>query len=153
MDYSLLTLFGVILLYVVILYYIFIIKRYRDFLSQGRASIFILLFLIVPVIIVVLYNQSNAESRLAQTGFKPYPGISRSVGVLTGTGKNPLWLFSIDDDIDTVSIIKYYKNPENHKGWRLISKSTNMLLFQKDNMKMSISIANKYISYTIVRLK
>lgn len=149
MEHFLLIILGVILLDVALLYYMFIVKRYQDLALQGRASIFIQLFVITPVILIVLLNQSGAEYRLNKAGFNPHPEFCGTVGVAAGMGENPTWLFSIDSDI--ASTIQFYRDRKNRKGWTLSSENKNMLVFIKDDKKMSILINSENVAFSLTQ--
>ena len=147
MESSLILTLGLSLLYAASLYYIFIVKRLRDLGSDGVAGMIVILVVITPIILMVLYNQSGADQRLKKYGFNPHPDFTSSVGIATGSGEHPTWLFSTNAKIE--SIVEFYKKLDNHKGWLLISENNNRLVFVKEGEKMSININDENIVFTL----
>lgn len=108
-----------------------------------------MLFVIAPIILMVLFGQFEAENRLLKMGFKLHPSFSGSVGVATGTGKNPIWVFSTTGE--TGSILQFYKDPSNHDSWSVKTENTNGLVFEKDSKKMSILIGNENVFFSLIQ--
>ncbi|PHS32974.1 MAG: hypothetical protein COA95_01245 [Methylophaga sp.] len=108
-----------------------------------------MLFLIIPILLIVLYGQFGAENRLIKIGFKPHPSFSGSVGVATGTGKNPIWVFSTT--AETSSILQFYKDPSNHDSWSIKTENTNGLVFEKGSKNISILISNGNVVFSLIK--
>lgn len=147
METPLLLILGACLSFAALLYYFLIIKRETDLGWRGRSGIFVIIFVITPVLLIVLFNQSGAEDRLRKTGFNPYPDFSSSVGTATGTGEKPIWLFSTDSKAD--SVLLFYKEEKNHHGWSLIAEDHNKLVFEKGRQTMSIRIDNGNVLFSL----
>ena len=147
METSLILILGISLFYAALLYYLFIVKRLKDLGSQGVAGMMVILFVIAPIVLIVVFNQSGAEQRLKEYGFNPHPDFTSSIGVATGSGENPIWLFSTETK--TESIVQFYKKAENHDGWLFIRENNNGLVFVKKDKKMLINISNENVSFTL----
>ena len=147
METSLILILGISLSFAALLYYIFIVKRQMDIGSKGVAAMIVILVIITPIILMVLFYQSSAEQRLKKYGFNPHPDFTGSVGIATGSGENPIWLFSTN--AKTESIVKFYKKADNHDGWLLMSENSNRLVFVKKDEKMSINLSNENVSFTL----
>ena len=148
MEISLILILGVSLSFAALLYYVFVVKRQLDIGARGVAAMIAILVIITPILLMVLFNQSGAEQRLKKLGFNPHPDFTASVGVATGMGENPIWLFSTNAKTET--IVKFYKSKDNHHGWSLISESYNRLVFVKKDKKISISVSNENVYFTLM---
>ncbi len=147
MDTSLIiTLIG-LLLFAWALYYYLFIKRQSDFFFLGKSGLFIIIFFIAPIIATTLYYQSGAKDRLQKSGFTPYSSLGSSVGVATGTGDNPIWMFSTKSDKQ--AIVDFYKKEQNHQGWKLTGEDEKWLIFTKEDQKMRINISNNTVLFMI----
>ncbi len=140
MDTSLIITLIVLLLFACSLYYYLFIKRISDFFYLGKIGLVIIMFMIVPMLATVLYYQAGAKDRLNATGFPPHSSFESSIGVATGTGDNPIWMFSTE--FDKKAIIDFYKQEQNHKGWEVASEDEKWLTFSKKDKKMRINITN-----------
>ena len=113
----------------------------------ARGSFLIATFLLIPTLSAVLYFQSTAVDRLSMTGFVPYPGITETVGIAYGKGENPVWIFKFKWRGD---IEKFYKDESNREGWALKESVGNLMVFTKDNKKMSIGRQEGWTSSSII---
>ena len=148
MDTSLLTLLGFCWALAAILYYLFVVRREVDLGGLGKSGLIILMFVITPVLVIALWNQSEAEVRLSRVGFNAHPGFVSSVGIATGAGSDPVWVFSVETDENL--ILNYYKKRENHGPWQLVSESENSLLFQKEAEIMTIHVSDKRVVFSLI---
>ncbi len=146
MDMSLFAILGFCWSFAALLYYFLFVKKVIDIGGRGRAGIFAILFVITPILLVVLLDQSGAEGRLNKIGFAPYPEFSGSVGIATGTGLNPIWVFSTD--AETASVIQFYKVRVNHGEWTLVAESRDGLKFEKDDQYMSIHVGDGNVVFS-----
>lgn len=151
METSLLALLVCLLLFAGVLYYIFIIKQANDLGAGGKSGLFSILFVLAPLILIALWSQSGSEERLSQIGFKPHPSFISSVGAATGSGDNPLWMFSTNADPN--SIFQFYKLPENHGDWSMVSESADNLIFTKGEKRFSIFVAKDSVVFTMLQAK
>ena len=147
MDTSLIITLAGLLLFAWALYYYLFIKRVSDFFFLGKSGLFIIVFFIVPIITTTLYYQSGAEDRLQKSGFTPHSSFESSIGVAAGTGDNPIWMFSTNSDKQ--AIIDFYKQEQNHQGWKLTDEDEKWLIFTKKDKKMRINITNKTALFMI----
>ena len=107
METSLILILSISLSFAALLYYVFIVKRQLDIGARGVAGMIVILVVITPILLMVIFNQSGAEQRLRKYGFNPHPDFTGSVGIATGSGKHPIWLFSTN--AKTESIVQFYK--------------------------------------------
>jgi len=139
MDTSLIITLTVLLLFAWSLYYYLFIKRVSDFFFLGKSGLVIIMFMIVPMLATVLYYQAGAKDRLSAIGFTPHSSFGAAVGVASGTGDNPIWMFSTE--FDKKAIINFYKQEQNHKDWEAVSEDEKWLTFTKKDKKMRINIS------------
>ena len=147
MDISLIITLSALLLFAWALYYYLFIKREPDFFFLGKSGLFLIVLFIAPMIATALYYQSGAKDRLKENGFTPHTSFESSIGVATGTGDNPIWMFSTE--LDKTSIIGFYKQKQNHQGWILTGEDDKWLTFTKNDKKMRININNNTALFII----
>ncbi len=104
------------------------------------AGLVVLMFLLAPVLLIVLWLQADSARKLSDAGFPPHPALGSSMGVATGVGENPVWVFSIEGD--RAAIVQFYRDPANHLGWRRVSDSKDMLIFESDGRRMSLFVSD-----------
>ena len=138
MDTALFAILGFCLFFAALLYYVIFVRREARLGPWGRSGLVTLLFVITPVLVIVLWYQSGAQSRLAKLGFNPYPGFISSSGIATGSGETPIWVFSIEGD--ERSVLMFYKKNENHDGWSLVSESETGLIFERGNEVLTVFV-------------
>ncbi len=147
MDTSLIITLSALLLFAWALYYYLFIKRESDFFFLGKSGLFIIIFFIAPILATTLYYQSGAKEKLQKSGFTPHSSFESSVGVAVGAGDNPIWMFSTE--LDKASIIDFYKQEQNHQGWKLSGEDEKWLTFTKNNKIMRINISNNTALFMI----
>lgn len=147
MDVSLLAILAFCLSYAAALYYFIFVRREARLGPWGRSGLVTLLFVITPVLAMILWYQSGAESRLEGLGFNSYPGFVSSSGIATGVGDAPIWVFTIVGDED--SVLLFYKQSENHAGWTLVSESDMGLVFERGSEKLSILVGEGNVVFSI----
>ena len=140
MDPTLITLLVTVLAFAGLLYFVFIVRRQPDPGAKGVAGLVVLMFLLAPVLVIVLWLQSDSGQKLSDTGFTPHPALVSSMGVATGVGDNPIWAFSIDGD--RAAIMQFYRDPANHPGWQQVSDSENILIFESNDRRMSLFVSD-----------
>ncbi len=151
MDTSLIITLTGLLLFAWALYYYLFVKRESDFFFLGKSGLFIIMFFIVPIIATTLYYQSGAKDKLQKSGFTPHSSFESSIGVAVGTGDNPIWMFSTK--LEKQTIIDFYKQEQNHQGWKLSGENDKWLIFTKKDKKMSINILNNTALFMIAPQK
>ena len=147
MEESLLSILVFCLSYAAALYYSIFVRRETRLGSWGKSGLVTLVFVITPVLVMNLWNQSEAESRLERLGFNPYPGFVSSSGIATGSGKAPIWVFSIEGYEG--SVLQFYKKDENHVGWSLMSESDMSLIFERGSEKLSVFVGSDNVVFTL----
>ena len=147
MDTSLIITLSALLLFAWALYYYLFIKHERDFFFLGKSGLFLIMLFIAPMIATTLYYQSGAKDRLQKSGFTIHSSFESSIGVATGTGDNPIWMFSTE--LDKASIVNFYKQEQNHQGWQLESEDEKWLTFIKKDKKMRINISKDTALFVI----
>lgn len=147
MDLDLIALLGGCLLLAALLYYVIFVRREEPIGSWGKSGLVSLVFVLVPVLLIALWYQSGAENRLKEIGFTPYPGFISSSGVAAGQGKNPIWVFSVEGDL--AAVLEFYRRPENHNGWTLVSENEGLLLFRHEKRLVSISANMKSVAFLL----
>ena len=141
MDPILITLLIAVLALAGLLYYVVIVRRQPDPGGRGMAGMITLLFVLVPVLLITLWLQSDSARKLSDTGFVPHPALAASMGVATGVGEDPVWVFSIEGDPD--AIVRFYKDPSSHAGWQRVWASEGMLMFESDDgQRMSLFVSD-----------
>ena len=147
METSLIITLGFCLSFAALLYYVFVVRNAMDLGDRGKASLFTTLFVILPVLVLVLWNQSESKDRLSEIGFTPYSGLISSVGVVSGGGENPMWMFSSEDDENV--ILRFYKHSENHAGWSLVSETQRSLTFERGKERITIHVGQGNVVFSL----
>jgi len=141
MDPTLITLLVTVLAFAGLLYFVFIVRRQPDPGAKGVAGLIVLMFVLAPVLLIVLWLQSDSAQRLSDTGFVPHPALAASTGEAAGVGENPVWVFWIKGDSD--AIVRFYKDPGCREGWQQVWASDGMLMFESDGgQRMSLFISD-----------
>lgn len=137
------------LLWATLLFYIFGVRRAADLGAGGISGLVIVAALIIPVLGLALWSQSQSFSRLEELGFEIYEGLDSSVGVASGTGAEPAWVYSLSTPGSDV--LDFYRRPENHRGWKLTADTPMSLVFEQGVSKMSLKISNGTAAFLMFR--
>jgi len=149
MELSLIIFLIICAAWAALLYYIFIIKKAPDLGAGGRSGIVVFTFVLIPFLAIVLWSQSGSDDRLAELGITPYPGFVSSVGVATGTGTNPTWIYEVTEEEGT--LLDFYKNPDNHQGWTIVSGSGMGIALERGAKKLTIQVNGDKVFFTLYR--
>lgn len=136
MDTSLLLLLIAGLGYAALLYYLLFVRSERDPAGWGLSGIMAMLFIIAPIIVIVLWSQSGAQQRLHDLGFVPHPKFVSSMGIATGVGESPTWVF--DTDATEAEIVAFYKREEHRPGWQLTGQGPSVLVFKNARRTLTL---------------
>ncbi len=147
MDPALITLVGLLVALAAVLYHVFVVRRADDAGGQGQAGLIVLIAVLVPIVGMVLWDQSGATARLAEIGFAPHPAFDSSVGVASGNGNQPVWVFSTSADPE--SILAFYRQPGNHHGWSLNAEATRMLVFDRGDDRATLTVGHEAVVFTV----
>jgi len=150
MQVSLLFLLAVAILLSVQGYYFGYVRPPVVLAWLQQATFIISTFLLVPVLVYVLLNQSGAVKRLAETGIRPYPRITESVGVANGFGENPTWVFEVDATVNEVR--EFYQAKANTGDWTLQNDAGVFLSFKKGEATMTIAYRQGVSGNTLIYL-
>jgi hypothetical protein len=113
-----------------------------------QATFVIATFLMIPILVYVLVSQSGAIGRLENTGIRPYPGITESVGVGNGVGDHPTWIFEVQASSGDVR--KFYSSAENTGDWSFHGDDGIFLRFRKGDLEMKIAHRDSWSSDTLI---
>ena len=116
-------------------YYLGFYRPTEPFEWYSQAMFFGMTFLLIPMLTWVLWYQAGAINRLTQTGITPHPTIEYSVGVTSGQGKNPTWVFETLPN--TKVNLDYYTQESNRKGWAIKHINETMVILSNDELTMS----------------
>ncbi len=100
MDPTLIGLLIGCIVWAALLCYFFIYQGAKDLGEGSKSALVIVTLLLVPVIGFVLWGQKQSLQRLEELGFEAYQGLGHSVGVATGAGDSPTWLYSLSSSED-----------------------------------------------------
>jgi hypothetical protein len=125
-------------------YYLGFIRPPRALAYLAKATFIFMSFVMVPLLSYTLYLQFGAVERLSRTGLVPHPKIAHAVGLATGKGANPTWVFKLNQVNQTAqkSALDFYLLPENIDGWEFYSKSESMIFLSSSQGKMTIMTGN-----------
>lgn len=123
-----------------LLYYLFVIRKAPDLGAGGKSALVVLTALLIPLIGFALWNQNESHARLEKLGFPVYSGFESAVGVATGAGPEPTWLYALRTSPSAV--LNFYRRPENHSGWALVSETSSSLEFKRETRKMRLEVSN-----------
>ena len=130
-----------------LIYYIFFIRRASDLGAGGKSAFVIVVGIIIPILCMSLWSQAQSYNRLEELGFTVYEGLGNSVGMATGVGKSPTWLYSLKTSQERV--LEFYRQPRNHKDWKLTSESTNSLEFMRGKLNMLIQANDNNVVFLL----
>ena len=151
MEISVMALAIIFIILAIYCYYAGFVKRdpYTYWIAQG--GFVFSTFFMIPFLLIVLWLQSTATDRLTKkTGVVPHPSIVESVGIATGIGNNPTWIFKVKASPE--EIMTFYGHENNRPGWNPVSDNRviKMLVFKRDKQRISISIYEDRISCKVI---
>jgi hypothetical protein len=114
----------------------------------AQSAFVIATFMLMPILVYVLVEQSGAIKRLESTGIQPYPGIKESVGIANGKGDNPTWMFEVQ--ASSAEINEFYRATENTGDWSFQGDDGIFLRFRRNDQVMKIAFRDGYSSDTLI---
>ena len=151
MEISIIILLIFLILFGILTFYLGFIRPPRVLAWLSQAAFITLTFILIPLCLIALWNQSKATDRLAKIGVVAHPSIKNSVGIATGIGTDPIWVFEVTASPE--EIITFYRNELNTHGWTLIEDNPSMLIFKRGTQKLVISAneswTSQIVSYTL----
>ena len=148
MQTSLIYLFFFSLFMAGLTFYIGFIRPPRVLAWLSKAAFLTWLFLLMPVLGYVLYQQSGAMDRLESQGITVHPAISESIGIANGVGDEPTWLFSVEGDLKEV--MEFYRSEDSRPGWTMAGGSDTVIILEKGMSKMAIAVRKGWSERTIM---
>lgn len=132
MQLSLILLLLICVLLAIQGYYFGFVRPPRTLAWLQQSTFVIMAFMLIPFLVIVLFQQAGDIENLAQTGFVPHPAITESVGL---TGEST-WVFEIDASENEVR--EFYRNAANTGNWQLTTDAGVMMIFSRDRQQMTI---------------
>ncbi|MCM8813369.1 MAG: hypothetical protein NC924_05460 [Candidatus Omnitrophica bacterium] len=119
--------------------------------ARAKAGFIFMVSVLIPCLVVVLGMQATAKSRLMQYGIVPHPAAGESVGVATGLGRAPAWVFRVK--AAACSPADFYVEDAMRSGWQMSVAGEDVVL-KKNDRKMWIGVQNSwgtvYLSYVLM---
>ncbi|MGE0484499.1 MAG: hypothetical protein AB7Q81_10195 [Gammaproteobacteria bacterium] len=147
MDVTLLGLLAASVALAALLFHVFVVRRERDLGGQGKAGLIAVLGILVPVLVLALWHQSQAKGRLQALGFAIAPALGASVGAAVGGGDPPTWLFALEDDGRT--LLDFYRARGNRPGWTLAAETPGRLVLERDGSRMSVQVGDEHAVFVL----
>lgn len=136
MQLSLIALLCVSMGFAALSYYLGFVKPDRLFAWRPQAAFVCLIVLLIPVLSISLWLQATATLRLAETGITPHPKLGASIGITTGLGNEPIWMFRTTANEEEIA--EFYRNRQHRQDWEIINDSPIFLILGKDRQRMTV---------------
>lgn len=114
----------------------------------AQSTFVIATFMLMPLLVYVLVLQSGAIERLESAGIRPFPGIRESVGIATGRGDNPTWVFEVRASSEELR--EFYGSGENTGEWSFQADDGIFLRFTQNEQVMKIAFRDNVSSDTLI---
>ena len=137
----------VFLVWATLLAYVYVQRRSADAGAGGRSALLTLMTVLIPVVLLVLWHQHQSVNRLEALGFVPHPGLHNSIGVATGSGAQPVWLFELNAPV--ADVIDFYRQPQHHAGWQLLAQTSQGLLFERGNSRLAVELSEDKAAFIL----
>lgn len=147
MDSRLVYLLIVCVLWAGLLLYVFVLRREPDPGSGGKSGLVVLTAVMIPLLGLALCQQSRSGDRLERLGFAIFPGLRSSVGVATGSSQQGTWLYSLKES--AAAALEFYRDPANHRGWKLSSSGADSLIFERGSSKLQLRVSNGHAAFLL----
>jgi len=138
MDPTLIVLLIAVTAFAAALYYLYIEKGWHDWGQRAKASFIVLVGVLVPVLIMALWQQHHARDGLAVHGISIHPEIGSSVGIATGgIASGAHWVFEFDGT--RADLLDYYREPSHRAGWDIAEDNSVFLILRREDQRLTIS--------------
>ena len=148
MDPSLLTFLVACVVWFGLLYWVFIVRRASDLGAGGRAAIIVIGTVIVPALVLTLWLQNRSTSQLEALGLGVFHGLENSVGVATGTGEQPTWVYTLN--ATEADLLNFYRDPGNHVGWAVTASSDDRVELRRKSSILQIHASDGQAVFLLV---
>ena len=138
MDLTIIVLLIVVVAFAAALYYLYIHKGWYDWGYRARASIIVLVGVLVPVLVMALWQQHHARDALAAHGVSIHPALGSSVGIATGSvASGEHWVFEFDGKRS--ELLGYYREASHRPGWDITEDNGVFLILSRGDQRLMIA--------------
>ena len=150
MDSTLLVLLFAVVAFAAALYYLYIVRGWYDWVHRARASIVVVMCVLVPVLVITLWQQHEARDELAARGISIHPELGSSVGIATGSiVSGTHWAFRFEAGRTT--LLDYYREPGHRPGWVIAEDNDVFLILGREDQRLMISTSNNTAIFQLSR--
>jgi hypothetical protein len=149
MQTSLITLLAGFIVFAFISYRVGFAKPQQSLTWQSQAGFIVIVFMLIPSVLFVLWQQAGAKKGLAEIGIQPLPELTQSVGIATGTALTGTRVWMFHADVKASDVIGFYRNTETRSSWQLIGEAPAMLVLKRNHQRLTINV-NESTSDTVV---
>ena len=150
MDSTLIVLLFAVVAFAAALYYLYIVRGWYDWAHRARASIVVLIGVLVPVLVMTLWNQHGARDELAAQGISIHPDLGSSVGIATGSvASGTHWAFRFEGG--RPALLDYYREPRHRPQWVIAEDNEVFLVLRKEDQRLMISASDKTAIFQLSR--
>ncbi len=104
---------------------------------KAQTAFLVTVVMLIPFVVFVLYRQTGAVERLEAHAVTPLPEIRHAVGITTGQGPAPVWVFA--GDVSSREALSYYDDPDTRPGWELSERGVTMIVLRRGEARLSVS--------------
>ena len=150
MDSTLIVLLFVVVASAAALYYLYIVRGWYDWVHRGRASIIVLMGVLVPVLVITLWQQHEAQDELAAHGISIHPELGSSVGIAMGSVASGMhWAFRFEGG--RPALLDYYREPKHRPGWVIAEDNDVFLILKTEDQRLMISASDDTAIFQLSR--
>ena len=150
MDPTLIVLLFAVVAFAAALYYLYIVRGWYDWAHRARASIVVLMGVLVPVLVMTLWHQHEARDELAAHGISIHPDLGSSVGIATGSvASGTHWVFRFEGG--RPALLDYYREPRHRPQWVIAEDNDVFLILRREDQRLTISASDKTAIFQLSR--